>query len=219
MRVLIVEDERKIATDLQLALTEAGYVMDLAFDGEEAWYLGDTEDYDAVILDLGLPKLDGLTVLRRWRDAGRKMPVLVLTARDSWRDKVDGIDAGADDYLAKPFHMEELLARLRSVIRRASGNAAAILTIDNVALDTKQQDAILDGRVVGLTQLEFRGLGYLMHHQGRAVSQGELTEHVYGQDFPHDSNAVEVLIARLRKKVGVGFIRTKRGKGYLVGGE
>jgi two-component system, OmpR family, response regulator len=218
MRILIVEDEPKIAADLQVALGEAGYVMDIARDGEAAWYLGDTEDYDAVILDLGLPKLDGMTVLRRWREAGRKMPVLALTARDSWRDKVDGIDAGADDYLSKPFQMEELLARLRSVIRRASGCATLTLKVDAVVLDTKQQDATLEGRMVGLTQLEFRGLSYLMHHQGKVVSQGELTEHVYGQDFPHDSNAVEVLIARLRKKVGVGFIRTKRGQGYVVGG-
>jgi two-component system, OmpR family, response regulator len=219
MRILIVEDENKIALDLQLALGEAGYVTDLAVDGEEAWFLGDTEDYDAVLLDFGLPKIDGLTVLRRWREAGRKMPVLALTARDSWRDKFDGIDAGADDYLAKPFQMEELLARLRSIIRRSSGNATSTLTIGTVALDTKRQDATLDNRAVGLTQLEFRGLSYLMHHQGRVVSQGELTEHVYGQDFPHDSNAVEVLIARLRKKVGIGFIRTKRGQGYIVGGD
>jgi two-component system, OmpR family, response regulator len=219
MRILIVEDEPKIALDLQFALGEAGYVMDMACDGEAAWFMGDTEDYDAVILDFGLPKLDGMTVLRRWRDAGRKMPVLALTARDSWRDKVDGIDAGADDYLAKPFQMEELLARLRSIIRRASGNTTSTLKVGDITLDTKQQDAMLEGRMVGLTQLEFRGLSYLMHHQGRVVSQGELTEHVYGQDFPHDSNAVEVLIARLRKKVGVGFIRTKRGQGYIVGGE
>jgi two-component system, OmpR family, response regulator len=219
MRILIVEDESKIAQDLQLALGEAGYVAHVAVDGEEAWFLGDTEDFDAVILDLGLPKLDGLTVLRRWREGGRKMPVLALTARDSWRDKVDGIDAGADDYLAKPFHMEELLARVRSIIRRASGNVTSTLAIAGVVLDTKQQDAALDGRMIGLTQLEYRALSYLMHHQGRVVSQGELTEHVYGQDFPHDSNAVEVLIARLRKKVGASFIRTKRGQGYIVGGE
>ena len=214
---MIVEDEPKIATDLMIALGEAGYVVQVAHDGEDAWFLGDTEDYDAVILDFGLPKLDGMTVLRRWREAGRKMPVLALTARDSWRDKVDGIDAGADDYLAKPFQMEELLARIRSIIRRSSGNASVTLTIDHVVLDTKQQDATTDGRLLGLTQLEFRGLSYLMHHKGRVVSQGELTEHVYGQDFPHDSNAVEVLIARLRKKVGTGFIRTKRGQGYVVG--
>jgi two-component system, OmpR family, response regulator len=218
MRILIVEDEPKIAADLQFALEDAGYVMDMAHDGEAAWFLGDTEDYDAVILDMGLPRLDGMTVLRRWREAGRKMPVLALTARDSWRDKVDGIDAGADDYLSKPFQMEELLARLRSVIRRASGCATLTLKVDDVVLDTKQQDASLDGRTVGLTQLEFRSLSYLMHHQGRVVSQGELTEHVYGQDFPHGSNAIEVLIARLRKKVGMGFIRTKRGQGYIVGG-
>jgi two-component system, OmpR family, response regulator len=219
MRILVVEDEPKIATDLTLALSEAGYVVQVARDGEEAWFLGDTEDFDAIVLDFGLPKLDGLTVLRRWREAERKMPVLALTARDGWRDKVDGIDAGADDYLAKPFQMEELLARIRSIIRRSSGNASVMLKVAHVTLDTKQQDATIDGRMVGLTQLEFRGLSYLMHHNGRVVSQGELTEHVYGQDFPHDSNAVEVLIARLRKKVGIGFIRTKRGQGYIVGGE
>jgi two-component system, OmpR family, response regulator len=218
MRILIVEDEPKIALDLQFALGEAGYVTDMAYDGDAAWFMGDTEDYDAIILDLGLPKLDGMTVLRRWREAGRTMPVMALTARDSWRDKVDGIDAGADDYLAKPFQMEELLARLRAIIRRVHGNTSVTLKVGDLVLDTKQQDAMLDGRMIGLTQLEFRGLSYLMHHHGRVVSQGELTEHVYGQDFPHESNAVEVLIARLRKKVGVGFIRTKRGQGYIVGG-
>ncbi|MEQ1697005.1 MAG: response regulator transcription factor [Hyphomicrobiaceae bacterium] len=220
MRILIVEDEPKIASDLRFALQESGYVADVVTDGEKAWFAGDTEEYDAVILDFGLPKLDGLTVLRRWREAGRTMPVLALTARDSWRDKVDGIDAGADDYLAKPFRMEELLARLRSILRRASANtsAQAIIKVDNVALDTRQRDLTVDGRKIALTQLEFRCIGYLMHHQGKVVSQGELTEHIYAQDFQHDSNAIEVLIARLRKKLGLGFIRTRRGHGYIVGG-
>lgn len=217
MRILIVEDERKIAEDLRLALEAAGYVTDLAADGEAAWFKGDTEDYDAVILDLGLPKLDGMTVLRRWREAERLMPVLALTARDSWRDKVDGIDAGADDYLTKPFRIEEVVARIRSLIRRAAGRASSCIKIDHVTLDVKEMDARIEDRPVGLTSLEFRCLNYLMHNNGRVISQGELTEHVYGQDFPHESNAVEVLIARLRKKLGVAFIRTRRGEGYIIG--
>jgi DNA-binding response OmpR family regulator len=196
MRILIVEDEAKIASDLQAALEENGYVTDIARDGEEAWFKRDTENYDAVILDLGLPKLDGLSVLSRWREGGVKTPVLALTARDSWRDKVEGIDAGADDYLAKPFQMEELLARVRSIIRRATGNPSSVIRIGNVSLDMRQRDAAIDGRRVELTQLEYRGLSYLMHHSGRVISQGELTEHVYGQDFPHDSNAIEVLSTR-----------------------
>lgn len=218
MRILIVEDENRIAEDLRIALEYAGYVTDRAADGEEAWFKGDTEDYDAVILDLGLPKLDGMTVLRRWREADRAMPVLALTARDSWRDKVDGIDAGADDYLAKPFRIEEVLARIRSLIRRAAGRASSAIQVGRITLDVKERDARIDNRVVGLTSLEFRCVSYLMHNQGRVVSQGELLEHVYGQDFPHESNAVEVLIARLRKKLGAAFIRTKRGEGYVVGG-
>ncbi len=218
MRILIVEDENKIRQDLVRALQSAGYVVETAADGEDAWFKGDTESFDAVLLDLGLPKLDGMTVLRRWRESGMTAPVLALTARDSWRDKVDGIDAGADDYLAKPFQMEELLARLRSIIRRTGGNASAVLSVEGVSLDTRQRDAAVDGGRVPLTQLEFRCVSYLMHNSGRVISQGELTEHVYGQDFPHESNAVEVLIARLRKKLGIGFIRTKRGHGYIVGG-
>jgi two-component system, OmpR family, response regulator len=217
MRILIVEDEKKIAEDLRIALEGAGYITDHVSDGEAAWFSGDTEDYDAVILDLGLPKLDGMTVLRRWRESGRIMPVLALTARDSWRDKVDGIDAGADDYLAKPFQIEEVLARIRSLIRRSNGAATSVLKVDHVTLDVKQRDALIDNRKASLTTLEFRCVSYLMHNSGRVVSQGELLEHVYGRDFPHDSNAVEVLIARLRKKLGIGFIRTKRGDGYIVG--
>ncbi|MEQ1614126.1 MAG: response regulator transcription factor [Hyphomicrobiaceae bacterium] len=219
MRILIVEDEDLIAADLQRALVDAGYVVERSADGEDAWFRGDTEDYDAVVLDLGLPKLDGMTVLRRWREAHRTMPVLALTARDSWRDKVDGIDAGADDYLTKPFRMEELLARLRSIIRRAAGNADAVIKVGDVTLDTRQRDVTVDGRKQALTQLEFRCVGYLMNNRGRVVSQGELSEHIYSQDFQHDSNAIEVLIARLRKKLGADFIQTKRGHGYMVGGE
>ena len=219
MRILIVEDEDKIAADLQRALDDAGYVTERSADGEDAWFRGDTEEYDAVVLDLGLPKLDGMTVLRRWREAGRSMPVLALTARDSWRDKVDGIDAGADDYLTKPFRMEELLARMRSIIRRAAGNADAIIKVGEITLDMRQRDIVVGSRKLTLTQLEFRCVGYLMHNRGRVVSQVELSEHIYAQDFQHDSNAIEVLIARLRKKLGADFIQTKRGHGYMVGGE
>lgn len=218
MRILIVEDETKIAADLMKALSDAGYLCEIAADGEDAWFKGDTEDYDAVILDLGLPRIDGMTVLRRWREGGRTMPVLALTARDSWRDKVDGIDAGADDYLTKPFRMEELLARLRSILRRTAGSADATIKVGSVSLDTRQRDVAVEGRRVALTQLEFRCVSYLMHNRGRVVSQGELTEHIYAQDFQHDSNTVEVLIARLRKKLGADFIQTRRGHGYLVGG-
>jgi two-component system, OmpR family, response regulator len=217
MRILIVEDENRIAEDLRVALVAAGYVTDRAADGETAWFKGDTEEYDAVILDLGLPKLDGMTVLRRWREAGVRVPVLALTARDSWRDKVEGIDAGADDYLGKPFQIEEVLARVRSLIRRASGTATSVLKVDHVTLDVRQRDARIDNRMAGLTTLEFRCVSYMMHNQGRVISQGELLEHVYGHDHPHESNAVEVLIARLRKKLGLAFIRTKRGEGYVVG--
>ncbi|HRD76353.1 MAG TPA: response regulator transcription factor [Hyphomicrobiaceae bacterium] len=218
MRVLIVEDEARIAEDLRIALDEAGYVSERAADGEAAWFKGDTEDFYAVILDLGLPKLDGMTVLRRWREGGRNMPVLVLTARDSWRDKVDGIDAGADDYLAKPFQIEEVIARIRALIRRSNGQASTLLTVDYVSLDLRQRDARIDNRKIALTALEFRCLSYLMHNSGRVVSQSELLEHVYGRDFPHESNALEVLISRLRRKLGLAFIRTKRSEGYVVGG-
>jgi two-component system, OmpR family, response regulator len=219
MRILIVEDESKIANDLRIELEGAGYVTDHARDGEQAWFKGDTENYDAIVLDLGLPKLDGMTVLRRWREAGMAVPVLALTARDGWRDKVDGIDAGADDYLAKPFQIEELLARLRAIIRRTAGHASSVIVVDGVTLDLKRQDAAIDGRYVNLTQLEYRCVKYLMHRTGSVVSQVELTEHVYGKDDAHNSNAVEVLIARLRKKLGYGFVRTRRGSGYVVGGK
>lgn len=218
MRILVVEDEPALCAQLVEAISAAGHTVESAGDGVSGHYLGEAEDFDAVVLDLGLPRLDGLSVLRRWRGAGRNMPVLILTARSAWHEKVAGIDAGADDYLAKPFQMEELLARLRSIIRRTNGNTSALLSIDGVTLDTRQRDAAVDGSRVSLTQLEFRCISYLMHNRGRVISQGELTEHVYGQDFPHESNAVEVLIARLRKKLGGGFIRTRRGHGYIVGG-
>lgn len=219
MRILVAEDEALLAERLAAALGEAGYAVDCAADGERAEFLGQTEDYDAVVLDLGLPKLDGLTVLRRWRDAGRGVPVLVLTARGSWHEKVQGIDGGADDYVSKPFRIEEVLARLRALIRRASGQAHPELRCGNVALDVRLAKVTRDGVTVKLTSHEFRVLSYLMHHRGRVVSQGELTEHIYAQDFDRESNTVEVFIARLRRKLGPSLIETVRGLGYRVGAE
>ena len=216
MRVLVVEDEESLRQRVAVALREASYAVDCAGDGEQADFLGSTEQYDAVILDLGLPKVDGLTLLRRWRDAGIFVPVLVLTARGSWHEKVQGIDSGADDYVAKPFRMEELLARVRGLIRRASGQLNAELRCGAVALDPRAARVTLDGTSVKLTAHEFRVLSYLMHHRGRVVSQSELTEHIYAQSFDRDSNTVEVFIARLRRKLGASFIETVRGLGYRV---
>lgn len=216
MRLLIAEDEPELADQLRDAMTEVGYAVDVAGDGEEALHLGATEPYDAVILDLGLPLLDGITVLERWRADGRTMPVLILTARDRWSDKVAGMDAGADDYLAKPFHMAELQARLRALIRRASGHASAELACGPVRLDTRAATVTVDGQPVRLTGHEFRVLAYLMHHQGRVISRTELTEHIYDQDFDRDSNTIEVFIGRLRRKLGADVIETVRGLGYRL---
>jgi two-component system OmpR family response regulator len=216
VRVLVVEDESSLSDQLASALAEAGYAVDRAADGERADFLGQTERYDAVVLDLGLPLVDGLTVLRRWREAGLAMPVVVLTARGSWHEKVQGIDSGADDYLSKPFRMEELLARLRALIRRASGQVTPALRCGAVSLDPRLSKVTLDGVPVKLTSHEFRVLSYLMHHRGRIVSQAELTEHIYAQSFDRDSNTVEVFIARLRRKLGAAFIETVRGLGYRI---
>jgi two-component system OmpR family response regulator len=216
VRVLVVEDEVRLSRQLATALGEAGYAVDCAADGERADFLGRTEQYDAVILDLGLPRVDGLTVLKRWRDDGLVTPVLLLTARGSWHEKVQGIDGGADDYVAKPFRMEELLARLRALIRRASGQFAPELRSGEVTLDPRAARVTRNGTPVRLTSHEFRVLSYLMHHRGRLVSQGELTEHIYSQGFDRDSNTVEVFIARLRRKLGPSFIETVRGLGYRI---
>jgi two-component system, OmpR family, response regulator len=216
--VLVVEDEALLARQLRIALGQAGYVVDAAADGERAEFLGQTEQYDAVILDLGLPKIDGLTVLRRWREAGIAVPVLILTARGSWHEKVHGIDGGADDYVAKPFRMEEVLARLRGLIRRASGQITPLIRAGAVTLDPRLGKVTLDGAPVKLTSHEFRVLSYLMHHRGRIVSQAELTEHIYAQGFDRDSNTVEVFVARLRRKLGASFIETVRGLGYRIEG-
>lgn len=212
-----MEDEGRLSRQIAAALKQAGYAVDCAADGQRAEFLGQTERYDAVLLDLGLPGMDGLTVLRRWREAGRTMPVLVLTARGSWHEKVQGIDGGADDYLAKPFRMEEVLARLRALIRRSSGHVAPDLRCGTVVLDPRAAKVTVDGETVRLTGHEFRVLSYLMHHRGRVVSQAELTEHIYAQGFDRDSNTVEVFIARLRRKLPPAFIETVRGLGYRVG--
>lgn len=216
MKVLLVEDEERLAGSLATALMGVGYAVDVAPDGERADFLAGTEQYDAVVLDLGLPKVDGLTLLGRWRKSGLKVPVLVLTARGSWHEKVQGIDAGADDYVAKPFQIEEVLARIRGLIRRSTGQLDPELRCGAVTLDTRLARVTLEGVPVKLTSHEFRVLSYLMHHRDRVVSQGELTEHIYAQAFDRDSNTVEVFIGRLRRKLGASFIETVRGLGYRV---
>ncbi|MDP9838173.1 two-component system OmpR family response regulator [Neorhizobium huautlense] len=216
MRILVVEDDVNLNRQLADALKEVGYVVDQAFDGEEGHFLGDTEPYDAVILDIGLPELDGISVVEKWRGNGKVMPVLMLTARDRWSDKVAGIDAGADDYVAKPFHVEEVLARVRALIRRAAGHASSEIACGPVRLDTKASKATVNGIALKLTSHEFRLLSYLMHHMGEVVSRTELIEHMYDQDFDRDSNTIEVFVGRLRKKIGVELIETVRGLGYRM---
>ncbi|MCK5575152.1 MAG: response regulator transcription factor [Sphingomonadales bacterium] len=216
MRILLVEDNRDLSGQLKEALQGAGYAVDLAYDGEEAHFLGDTEPYDAVILDLGLPVRDGISVLKEWRRDGRVAPVLILTARDSWTEKVEGLDAGADDYLAKPFKMEELLARLRALIRRAAGNATSELHCGSVLLDERIGRVSDNGTPVKLTAQEFKLLAYMMHHQNKVISRTELTEHIYDQDFDRDSNTIEVFVGRIRKKLSQPLLQTVRGMGYRL---
>ncbi|MBA4758845.1 response regulator transcription factor [Sphingosinicella sp.] len=216
MRLLIVEDEPTLARQLRETLEGAGYAVDVANDGEEGHFLGSSESYDAIVLDLGLPEMDGLTVLDKWRKADIAIPVLVLTARDSWSDKVAGLDAGADDYLAKPFQMEELIARLRALIRRSTGNASSELEAGDVRLDMRSGRVTLNGTPVRLTAQEYKLLAYLMHHKGKVVSRTELIEHIYDQDFDRDSNTIEVFITRIRKKLGADLIQTIRGLGYSL---
>jgi len=216
MRVLLVEDDRRIASDILRALEAAGYVVETVRDGEEAWFRGDTEDYGAVILDLGLPGMDGLAVLKRWRANERHMPVLILTARASWAERVDGIDAGADDYLPKPFRIEELLARLRSIIRRSAGHSSSVVSAGDITLDERQMKVSVRGVPITLSPLEYRLVAYLLRHRGRVVPQHELDENVYGHGEDHDSNVLEVLIGRVRKKLGSDVIETRRGFGYIV---
>jgi two-component system OmpR family response regulator len=216
MRVLLVEDEPTLRAQLRVALEEAGYAVDEAGNGRDAQHLGATVPFDAVILDLGLPQLDGLSVLRAWRDEGLTLPVMILTARDGWHEKVGGIDAGADDYLTKPFHVEELLARVRALIRRAQGLASPLLRCGSMQLDTRSGRVSVDGQPVSLTSHEFRLLSYLMHRPGNVVSRTELTEHLYAQDFDRDSNTIEVFIGRLRRKLPPEAIETVRGRGYRL---
>jgi len=218
MRILIVEDNTELAKQVKSTLAHERFVVDTAGDGEEGLFLAETEPYDAIILDLGLPKLDGLSVLQRLRASGNEVPVLILTSRDTWREKVTGLKAGADDYLSKPFEFEELLARLEALIRRASGHSNPILTCCNVVLDTSGARVTLDGNPVDLTALEYRTLEYLMQHPDKVVSKTELTEHIYDQDFDRDSNVIEVLINRLRGKLNPELIETRRGLGYQIGG-
>ncbi len=216
MRLLLVEDEPTLSRQLRDMLEKAGYAVDVAHDGEEGHFLGSTESYDAIILDIGLPKLDGLKVLERWRKEGKTMPVLLLTARDSWSDKVAGLDSGADDYLAKPFKMEELQARLRALIRRTSGHATSEMSCGPVLLDTRTSRVTVGEEVIRLTAQEYKLLAYLMHNKSKVVSRTELTEHIYDQDFDRDSNTIEVFITRIRKKLGTDLIRTVRGLGYVL---
>ncbi|MCU7805744.1 MAG: response regulator transcription factor [Candidatus Thiodiazotropha sp. (ex Lucinoma borealis)] len=216
MRVLVVEDDLDVARQASDTLREAMYVVDVAHDGVEGQFLGNTEAYDVVILDLGLPKLDGLSVLQQWRQTGRDMPVLILTARNTWREKVAGLRAGADDYLAKPFELEEMLARVEALIRRSSGHASPVLECGPLTLDVSTTRLTVAGRPVELTALEFRTLAHLMRHEDRVVSKTELTEHLYDQDFDRDSNVIEVLINRLRNKLGADLIKTHRGLGYQL---
>lgn len=216
MRILVVEDDAEVARQIAAALRSAGYAVDFVTDGADALFRGETEPYDAVVLDLGLPGMNGVSVLERWRQGGVRIPVLILTARGTWREKVTGLRAGADDYLAKPFEMEELIARVEALLRRAAGHASPLLAHGEVRLDTSTQRVSRAGSPVELTALEYRLLAYLMHHPGRVHSKSELTEHLYEQDFDRDSNVIEVLVNRLRKKLGASLIVTRRGQGYQL---
>ena len=216
MRILVVEDNQEVARQIRDSLERELFIVDVAHDGEQGWFLGDTEPYDAVILDIGLPRMDGLSVLKKWRSASNHVPVLILTSRDTWREKVTGLRAGADDYLAKPFEFEELLARMEALIRRASGHSSPVLTCGQVELEPSSARVTLKGVPVNMTALEYRALHYLMQKEGGVVSKSELSEHIYGQDLERDSNVIEVLINRLRGKLGAGLIQTRRGLGYVI---
>ena len=216
MRILVIEDEAEVLAQIAGELTRAGYIADMASDGEDGWFKGETENYAAIILDLGLPRLDGLSIVKRWRVAGVVTPVLMVTARAAWMERVEGIDAGADDYLPKPFYGEELVARLGAVLRRSAGYAAPVLKAGNVSVDTRRMTVSLDGRGISLTPLEFRLLRYLMLNSGRVVAPAELFEHLYASEQDAGSNALEVLVNRTRKKLGNTVIGTRRGFGYIV---
>jgi two-component system OmpR family response regulator len=216
MRVLVIEDNQEVARQIVEALEQELFVVDIASDGEEGWFLGDTEPYDAVILDLGLPKLDGLSILQNWRDNGNQVPVLILTSRDTWRQKVTGLRTGADDYLSKPFKLEEVMARVEALIRRSSGHANPLLRCGCLEIEPVSARVTLDGAPVNLTALEYRTLHYLMQKRDCVVSKTELSEHIYGQDLERDSNVIEVLINHLRRKLDPALIETRRGLGYQM---
>ena len=216
MRALVVEDDRDLARQITDALTENGYAGDTAYDGEEGHFLGDTEPYDIIVLDIGLPVMDGIEVLEQWRAAELSVPVLVLTARDRWREKIAGLDAGADDYVTKPFQMEEVLARIRALVRRSTGNVSPVLSVGPVSLDPSASQVTVEDRQIKLTAHEYKLLAYMMHHAGKVLSRTELIEHIYAQDFDKDSNTIEVFVGRLRKKLGVEVIHTIRGLGYKM---
>ena len=216
MRVLLVEDEVRIVDEVREQLARAGYVVEACHDGEEGWFRGETEEFDAIILDLGLPRLDGLSVMKRLRRAGIRTPILCLTARGSWMERVEGIDAGADDYLPKPFHVEELLARLNAIMRRSERHPSHVLEAGPISIDTRRMTVTMQGGTIELSPLEFRLLRYLVHNKGRIVSQVEIEEHIYASDQEPDSNAIEALVKRIRRKIGPDTIQTRRGYGYLV---
>ena len=216
LKILLIEDDPVLLDQVRTSLEDNGYSVDSASDGEEGHYLGDTEPYDAVVLDLGLPKIDGITVLEKWRKENKKYPVLILTARDRWSEKVAGFDAGADDYLTKPFQMEELLARLRALIRRSAGHASSDIECGPLKIDTKANKVFMNGTKLKLTSHEYKIIEYFLHHQDKVISRTELTEHIYDQDFDRDSNTIEVFIGRLRKKLGMNLIKTERGSGYRL---
>ena len=216
MRALAVEDDPRIARDLVAALTGAGFRVETAGDGEAAWFLGDTEDYDLVVLDLGLPRMDGLAALKRWRANGREMPVLILSARGTWAERVEGIDAGADDYLPKPFRMEELVARARALVRRSAGRGGAVQELGALVIDSTRMTVTLRGRPLALSALEHRLLAYLALQPGRVTPPTELLEQLYGDDDAREANALEALVARLRRKLGPGIVGTRRGFGYFL---
>ncbi len=217
MRILIVEDNHEVADQVTAALEEELFVVDVAYDGEEGWFQGNTESYNAVVLDLGLPKLDGLTLLQKWRQTGNQVPVLILTSRNTWREKVIGLKAGADDYLSKPFELEEVMARVEALVRRASGHASPMLKCGPVRLEPVSARVMMYGKPVNLTTFEYRTLRYLMQKQGNVIPKSELLEHIYGQDIGRDSNVIEVLINRLRRKLDPSLIETRRGLGYQMG--
>ena len=216
MKVLVVEDEIEIARDIAEGLGDAGFVAEICDNGDDAWFLCSTEEYDAVVLDLGLPQIDGMTVLRRLRAEQIAVPIIVVTARGSWVERVEGINAGADDYLPKPFQMRELIARLRALLRRAHGLSSPLMIAGSLHLDTAQKAVTIDGRPAQLTPLEYRLVSYLLHHPGRVVSREELKDHVYGQDDGRNDNAVEAMVTRLRRKIGNEVIETRRGHGYCI---